>query len=301
MDEETIDINLAKEVGALSYRALMMAKSMVKPGARLLDVADAVEKFTRDEGYECAFPLNLSVNHEAAHYTPAVQDEKVFSETDVVKVDFGAAKNGVLGDCAVTVDLSGEKPDLAEAVAEALNNAVSTIKDGVMVSEIGRVIGDTITARGFKPIANLGGHLVAKHDLHSHIFVPNYDNHDETVLEEGMTVAIEPFATDGKKNIVLESDVCEIYNFSAPASVRSMDSRSVLEMIMKKYASEPFAVRWLTAAASSKFGLYAAIRELLRGDVIFAYPMLVGQPGSTITQAEVEVLVEKDSCTVLTK
>lgn len=208
---ETVDPELVKEVGRASYEALMKAKAMVKPGVRLLDVADAAEGFLKEKGFGCAFPLNLSINEQAAHYTPSVEDETVFPDNALVKVDFGAAKEGVLGDCALTVDLSGKYGKLVESVDDALKNAIAVVKAGVRVSDIGAEIEKTIEAAGFLPIKNLGGHEVAVHDLHSSTFIPNYDNGDDTVLEEGMTVAIEPFAVDGKKQAVYESDICDIY------------------------------------------------------------------------------------------
>jgi methionyl aminopeptidase len=99
-------------VGSMSYKALKHAKGLVKPGAKLLDVAQKVEAFLKENGFESAFPINLSVNREAAHYTPALDDEKTFGENDVVKVDCGAAKDGVLGDCALTINLGGGSGDL---------------------------------------------------------------------------------------------------------------------------------------------------------------------------------------------
>ncbi|MCL5430613.1 MAG: type II methionyl aminopeptidase [Candidatus Marsarchaeota archaeon] len=296
---EEIDIKTTREVGSFSYKALLMARDMVKPGAKLLDVAQKVESFVKDNGFGCAFPINLSVNEEAAHYTPTLSDEKVFGENDIVKVDFGVAKDGILGDCAVTVDLSEENAKLVDASKKALENAIATIRHGVAVKEIGKVIEDTIESMGFSPIRNLGGHLVKVHELHSDIFVPNYYNGDDTVLEEGMTVAIEPFATSGNRDLIVESDVCEIYGFAGEGLVRSPDSRKVLKEISEKYGSEPFAVRWLSNVISDKFKLYLAIRDLLRSGSIQQYPMLVGS--GMITQAEAEVLVTKDGCEVLTK
>lgn len=295
------DLELIRDVGKVSYEALMGAKALVKPGAKLLDVASAAEKFIFDKGYTCAFPLNLSVNGEAAHYSPSMADDRIFGERDIVKVDFGAAKDGILGDCAVSVDLSGENGRLVEATERALSDAIATVKAGIKVNEIGKVIANAIESRGFKPIENLGGHGVGEHDLHSEVFIPNFDNGDETGLEEGKVIAIEPFATSGKKGLVTDSDICEIYGFAGPVSVRNPDARLVLDEIIKKYNSEPFAVRWLSNVVPEKFKLYVAIKELWRGGALTPYPMLVGLGGGNVSQAEAEVLVTKDGCEVLTK
>lgn len=296
-----VDIGLVKDVGAFSFKALQKAKSMVKVGIRLIDVADAVERLLKENGYTPAFPLNLSVNNEAAHYTPTLNDEKVFREGDLVKVDFGAAKDGILGDNAVTVDLGGNNSALIQAAEEAVAAGVATVKAGVEVGRVGRAIEEAITKRGFRPIKNLGGHGVEVHDLHASVFIPNYDNKDDTTLEEGQVIAIEPFATDGKRELVVESDICEIFSFYGEVPVRHPIARKIQSELSSNYKSEPFAARWLSNVAATRFELYSGLTELYRAGALERYPILVLPEGSMVAQHEVEVLVEKDSCSVLTK
>ncbi len=300
MEEDKVDPKVVEEVGAASYKALVAARDMIKPGVKLLDVANHVEKMLKEQGYGMAFPLNLSIGVQAAHYTPSIDDETVFGENDLIKVDFGAEKDGVLGDCALTVDLSHNNQKLVEASIEALQNATSVIKSGVEVGKIGAEIEKAITSRGFVPIRNLGGHTVKTHDLHSDIFVPNYDNGDDTILEEGMVVAIEPFATSGK-GIVTESDICDIYSFDFETQVRMREARILQEEIKKNYSHEPFAARWLSNVVDSRFGLYAGVSELARAGALTRYPTLIETGKGLVSQAELEVIVEKDSCRILTK
>lgn len=295
-------INKISEVGAMSFKALQKAKSMIKPGVKLLDVAEHVEKYVRDNGFGCAFPLNLSVNNEAAHYTPSLLDEKVFGDKDVVKVDFGASKNGILGDCAATVDLSQNNQKLVECAELALKNAISKVRAGVAVCEIGKVIEDTATSMGFSPIKNLGGHGVEVHDLHATIFIPNYDNNDQDVLEEGQVIAIEPFVTTSRRNLVSESDICEIFGFVGNGSVRSRDARAIQEELFKISSTEPFAARWLSNVVGDKFKLYAGLSDLARAGALERYPILqIPDENAIVAQAEAEVLVQKDGCIILTK
>ena len=299
MDEKA-DPKLVREVGAISYAALIAAGAMIKPGAKLIDVAKHVESMLKEKGYGTAFPLNLSVNDQAAHYTPSVDDRAVFGDNDIVKVDFGAEKDGVLGDCALTVDLSGKNQKLVQATIDALQNAISVVKSGVEVTKIGKEIERTITSAGFLPIKNLGGHSVETHELHSHVFIPNYDNGDDTKLEEGMVIAIEPFATNGE-GMVTDSDICEIYSFDTEVQVRLQEARLLQEEIKKSYPHEPFAVRWLSAVLPSSFGLYAGIAELVRAGALTRYPTLIEMGKGMVSQAELEVVVEKDGCSIVTK
>jgi methionyl aminopeptidase len=293
-------LKLVEEVGKASYDALLNAKRLVVAGAKLVDVANAAEGYLRKKGFGLAFPLNLSINEIAAHYAPSLEDDRVFSENDVVKVDFGAEKNGILGDCAVTVDLSGKYHELVDAAEAALEAAIGTVTAGVQVNAIGKAIEDTIVSRGFNPVRNLGGHQVAQHDLHSNVFIPNFDNGDDTVLEEGLVIAIEPFATTGKKGSVAESDIHEIYGYNGSTAVRSTDARSVLKEVESAYQYEPFAARWLSSVVPDRFKLYIAIKELVRAGVLSPYPALVDTSNGIVAQAEKEVIVEKGGCKVLT-
>ena len=301
LDSETIR-KYAMETGSAAYAALQKAKELVKPGAKLVEVADALESFITGKGFGLAFPVNLSTNAQAAHYAPSMGDELVFSERDIVKVDLGAEKEGVLSDCALTIDLSGKLPGLVEATQEALSAAIGTVKAGVRVSEIGKAIEDAIKKRGFKPIENLGGHGLGIHDLHSEPFIPNYDNGDDTTLEEGDLVAIEPFATTPEgKGYVANSDVREIFSFIGEAQVRMPDARALLAEISERYPSEPFAARWLAGKAGSRFALYSSLGSLVGTGALDVHPMLIEVGGGMVSQAEASVLVTKDSCEVTTK
>ena len=288
------------EVGSMSFKALKEAARLVKPGVSLLDIAKATEKYIKENGYESAFPINLSSNDRAAHYSPSFDDQTLVGEKDIIKVDFGVAKDGILGDCAVTVDVGSSNGRLVEASEAALQNAMSVVKAGASVSKIGAEIANTISKYGFKPIRNLGGHGVEVHDLHADIFIPNYDNGDESELEEDMTIAIEPFATDGK-GMVTDSDDCEIYSFIGEAQVRSQAARALMEKIVSAYPSEPFAVRWLAEPDSTRFSLYTAIQELARNGVLEPHPTLVELGHGNVSQAEAKLLVTKEGCEVLTK
>ncbi len=300
MEAAQQDIEALREVGIASYEALLEAKRAVVAGARLIDVAERVEGSMRAIGFAPAFPLNLSLNHEAAHYTPSLGDQRSFAPGDVVKIDVGVGRSGVLGDCAATVDLSGKHGALVEAADDALRAAIGAAREGVAVCALGGIIARAIEAKGFKPIRNLGGHGVESHAIHAGVFIPNIDNGDTTELRAGMTIAIEPFATDGA-GTVRESDACEIFEFAYEAPVRSRDARLALSTIKEEYGSEPFAARWLSGTLGSRFRVYAALAELVRSGALRRHPVLVESGKGVVAQAEAMVLIQKEGCEVLTR
>ena len=96
------------------------AKKNIKKGQKLLDIA---EKDILVLGGKPAFPVNLSLNNIAAHYTPSI-DDKTILEEDVIKVDIGVHVNGFIADSAMTLDFSGKNKGLVKASEKALENAL---------------------------------------------------------------------------------------------------------------------------------------------------------------------------------
>ena len=294
-------IKLAIEVGKASQEAIVAASRLVKPGRTLLEVAEEAEKQLKASGFGLAFPLNLSQNERAAHYSPSFGDQSVFSENDIVKIDFGAEKAGMLGDGALTIDLSGKHGKMIEAAERALDNAISMVKAGVEVCRIGAEIAKTAESSGFRPIMNLGGHGIEENELHTGSFIPNYDKSDDTLLEEGTTIAIEPFiTTTAGKGQVTEGDSAEIYSYTEGTIPRGDGARKLLKEIEAKYPKNPFAVRWL-GQGMTRFSLYSAVSELYRNGCIAPSPVLVEISKAPVAQAEAELLVEKGGCKVITR
>ena len=289
-----------EEVGRISFEALQYAKGQVKEGASLLELAESVEKFIEGKGMGFAFPINISINERAAHYTPPFKDAATFSASDLVKLDLGARRQGAVGDCALTVDLSQKNLALVEATEAALEAALSTVKAGREVTEIGREVEKIATAKGFSPIRNLGGHGIEEGELHASVFIPNFDNGDTTELEEGQVIAVEVFLTTGA-GYVVDSDVTEIFQKIGPTLARSEDTRRIAAFIDKNYGTYPFSLRWLSKAFDSEFKIKRALSELSSLGALEPFPVLVEKTGGMVAQAEKELIVEKDSCSILTK
>ncbi len=192
--------------GKVGKRALEYALSLVEPGSKLYDVAEKVEAFIYDvaekveafiveNGARPAFPLNLSVDNDAAHYTPFTGDKLTFLTGQLVKVDIGAQVDGYPSDNAATIEVgnTGKHSDLIDASREALNFAIKNLRPLMRIGQVGSNIGRTITSYGFKPIRNLGGHGVDKYDLHSRVFIPNYDDGNGRPIDSDGVFALEPF------------------------------------------------------------------------------------------------------------
>ncbi|MCD6211112.1 MAG: type II methionyl aminopeptidase [Methanophagales archaeon] len=282
-----------KAAGKILIEVRDAALELVKPGNRLLDVAEFVESSIRDRGGEPAFPCNISRNEEAAHATPSIDDEAVFGEEDLVKLDIGVHIDGYIADSAVTVDLSGKYEELIRASEAALDEAIKIIHDGVSTVEIGEVIEEAIKERGYKPIVNLSGHGLVRYNSHAPPTIPNVKYEHGVILRTNDVIAIEPFATDGGGKVV-ESGNVEIYSLIKPKPVRMREAKKLLDEI-KKYHGLPFARRWLPRER-----LNLALRALKNTGVLRDYPILREEDRGLVAQAEHTVIVKEDGCEVTT-
>ncbi len=276
-----------KQAGKIAKEALEYGASLIKPGVKAIDVTKKVEEKILSLGGKFAFPVNISINEIAAHYTPKENDELTFKEGDVVKLDIGAHIDGYIADTAITVDL-GDHKDLVKASEEALKAAIETIKPGIEVWEIGKVVEETIKSFGFVPISNLTGHSLEQFELHSGKTIPNVNNGLKTKIEEGDAVAIEPFATTGN-GYVIDSSLSEIYSLINVKPVRTPMERKVLEYVVEEHKMLPFCKRWIT----KKFGLGSAfaLRNLVRQEILHNYPVLREEARGLVSQREKTVLV----------
>ena len=289
-----------EKAGQITWKALTAGKEMIRPGVRLLDVAERVEAIIVQEGALPAFPTNISIGADAAHDTPKFGDERVFGEKDLVKLDVGAHVDGHIGDAAVTVDLSGEQGKLVEASAAALEAAVATIRPGMRAVEIGGIVEEEIKKRGFRPIENLTGHQIAQYELHAGMEIPNVRRGGQEVFEEGQVYAIEPFATAGAGSVA-EGTYVEIFGFDEKRAVRMREARRMMMLAEQRYHSLPFAERWLRKEFDSRLLFEAALRELVLSGAFRQYPVLTEIKKGLVSQAEYTVVVEKDGARVLTK
>ena len=294
MDKEIEEKYL--KAGKIAAEALKFGKELVKPGVLVVEVLDKIEAKILELGGEIAFPAQISLNETAAHYCPLLGDETKFKDR-LVKIDVGVHIDGHIADTALTVDLSGKYSELVKASAEALDKALSIIKPGLAIGEIGRVIHETISGHGFSPIKNLSGHGLGEYDVHTKPTIPNFDTGDERILEEGMVFAVEPFASTGK-GVVYESGEAGVFMLVAKRPVRSPIAREVLKEI-ETYQGLPFAKRWLQKKFGAKVGF--AFRELNQFGCLKAFPPLVDEGKGMVSQAEHSVMVTKDGCKVCTR
>ncbi|MBO8183808.1 MAG: type II methionyl aminopeptidase [Archaeoglobus sp.] len=266
-------------------------RPFVKPEVKLLEIAEFVENRIRELGAEPAFPCNISINSDAAHFTPKKNDDRVFKEGDVVKLDIGAHIDGIIADTAITIDL-GDNTDLVMAAEKALEKAIEEVYAGADTSVIGEAIEKEIREMGFKPIINLTGHGLLPYITHAPPTIFNYKTNRGVKLEEGMVIAIEPFATTGAGKVG-ERGETEIYSLLTKRPVRMKQEREILKEI-EPFKTLPFAKRWLKKAPN------IIMNKLVREGILRDYPVLAEIERGLVSQAEHTLIVEDNGAKVVT-
>jgi len=146
------EVEISRKTGEIVHKTLNRALNIVKPGMKVLDLCEDLENYIRSQGAKPAFPVNVSINEVAAHYTAKIDDEYTIPEKSIVKIDVGAHIDGLIVDAAITVSFNPIYDKLLEASMEALKAVKTVLKHGVPIRKIGQVIEKTIKSFGFKPI-----------------------------------------------------------------------------------------------------------------------------------------------------
>lgn len=284
MEKKEIEKHI--KAGKIHWQTMEKAKKVLKPNCNLFEAVEKIEEFIEKKGAKPAFPINLSLNENAAHQTPDWNGSLKLKEGDLLKVDIGVHIDGRIADGAFSINHSGEWSDLIKASELALENAFSLLEKNPSLGEIGSVIQDSIQSKGFKPVQNLSGHTLRKFIQHTPPNIPNIAKNDSRQLEENTAYAIEPFATNGQ-GFIKESTEANIFGLDEPRSVRNRHARKILKHITENYKTLPFAERWLFRELKmSEFGLKVGLKQLLKKKCIKSYPILREKKEAIVSQAE---------------
>ncbi|MDD5700123.1 MAG: type II methionyl aminopeptidase [Candidatus Nanoarchaeia archaeon] len=301
LGDDNLDKSKVLKAGKIASEVRGWIKPQIKEGMLLIEIAEKIEKKITELGGKPAFPVNLSINDIAAHYTPSYDDKS--KAHGLLKVDFGVHIDGWVADNAFSVDFddSSENKKLIEASEKALNNALELIKkrgdNNIKLSEIGQEIQNTIESYKATPIINLSGHSISHYDLHAGITIPNYDNESGEILEEGIS-AIEPFATFGNGK-VYDGKPSGIYSLISERNVRNPTARKILDFVIENYSTLPFCSRWIVKEFGQ--GALFGLKQLEDNGNLHQFSQLIEVSHRNVAQAEHTIFIEKNKVEITTK
>ncbi len=285
-----------KKAGSICIEVKESLKKSIKPGMKILDIAKKGEELIVKKGGKPAFPINISINEIAAHYTPRFNDTREVNAGEIVKVDVGVHINGYIVDSAFTY--CSENNKMIECADHVIEEVAKIIRPGIKVSEIGQFIEEFVEKRGFGLIINLTGHGLDQYVHHGLPTIPNSRNNINHELKEWDVIAIEPFVTPSR-GFVKDTNITEIYSYLQDRPVRLPEARKILEMAKGEYERMPFAKRWLLEKISP-IKVSLALRGLESIGALETHSVLREADNKPSAQAEHTIIVH-DKPIVLSK
>lgn len=205
----TEEIAKMRAGGQILAEVLHLTAKKIKPGIKTKELEIFVEQELAKRGAEASFKnfqgypasLCVSLNDQIVHGIPG---NRIIKKGDLVSLDLGVRYKGMYTDAAFSQWVgkgSRLAPKLVETTEKALTAAISAVKTGGTLGDIGAAVEKTAQAEGFNVIRDLVGHGVG-HRVHEEPQIPNFGHPGEGMkLKAGMTLAIEPMLTMGQPEV----------------------------------------------------------------------------------------------------
>jgi methionyl aminopeptidase len=208
------EIELMARAGEVVAGALALVDERLEPGMTMIELDLLAEEYIRAHGgvptsmgYK-GFPAAtcISPNAMIVHGIPG---EYRAREGDVVSVDVGVTKDGLIADSAATFGVGEIDPDaqrLLDVCKAALQAGIEAAQLGASVGDISLAVQTVTEDAGFSVVRSLVGHGVGR-SYHEDPQVPNFvTSYRGPELREGMTIAIEPMITAGSPEVYVHDD-----------------------------------------------------------------------------------------------
>jgi methionyl aminopeptidase len=207
------EVDKMRRAGRIVAGTIDRVVKKVRPGVTTAELDAVAEAYILEQGAtpsfkgygrsggRAGFPASIctSLNDEIVHGIPS--RGRVVTEGDLLSLDFGAIWEGFHGDAAVTV-IVGEPPSaeaekLVRVTEDALEAAITQIRPGARLSDIGAAVQQVAEGAGFSVVREYVGHGIGRH-LHEEPQIPNYGEPGRGIqLKPGLVVAVEPMVNVG--------------------------------------------------------------------------------------------------------
>lgn len=209
------ELEALKKIGRICAEIRDVMQAATKPGVTTKELDEIAGRMFAEAGAisgpkgEYDFPgyTCISVNHEVAHGIPG---SKVINEGDIVNIDVSGSLDGYFADTGISFVVGEgyeEKEKLCQVAKSAFDRAMTKVKAGSKLNQIGKAVEREAKDHKLTVIMNLTGHGVGRslHEEPSHV-LNYYDAWDTTMMKEGMVLAVEPFISEKAEHIIESGD-----------------------------------------------------------------------------------------------
>lgn len=294
-------IGSLKKAAAIHKEVRRFIQPYLKPNIRLLDIAKLIEMKTKKLSNQdksinggIGFPASLSLNNCAAHFHPMSNDNIMFEEDDIIKIDFGTEVNGWIIDSAFTVCFDHKYDNLLAAVNDATNTGIKEAGIDVIIGEWSNIIQEVMESYEIeldnvtlpiKAISNLGGHNILKGNIHGGMHLPSVDSRNNFPntyrFKEGI-YAIETFGccSESNETVCYENGKPSLYRLNPkhnPYQILDNNSNMLLNKIKKNFSTLPFTDRYIELYNINNYKQH--LKTLQNNNMILSYPPLCTKTG----------------------
>lgn len=208
------ELTKMRKAGIIVALAHCAASAAMQPGVTTSELDKIVEDIIRENGatpsfkglYDFPTATCISVNSVVVHGIP---DDTILQDGDIVSIDIGACYQGYHGDSAWTYALGNISDDVKSFLnisEESLYKGLKMAKAGNHLTDISHAIGEYVFTHGYSIPRDYTGHGIGT-SVHEDPSVPNFGPAGcGILLQEGMTLAIEPIIHKGKPQTKVLAD-----------------------------------------------------------------------------------------------
>ncbi|AEG61307.1 aminopeptidase P family protein [Desulforamulus ruminis] len=181
-----------RQAMAIGDQALAHILKYVKPGVSEWDLALELEFYMRRQGASGVAFETIMASGPRSALPHGVASQRILQAGDLLTMDFGCVYQGYHSDMTRTVVLGTpdeKQKEIYQIVLEAQRAGLAAVKQGVKAREVDEAARRVIVAKGYGEFfGHSTGHGVglAIHEK------PRLAATDETILEPGMVVTVEP-------------------------------------------------------------------------------------------------------------
>lgn len=208
------EIEKMKKAGHIAALVLETIKKEIKPGMTTSQINKRAEEIILENKAACSFKgfggypaaTCISINEEVVHGIP---NNRAVKDGDLVGIDVGVYYLGYHADTAITIgvgEISKQKQNLLDITLQSLKKGIAMVKPGIHLGDVQSIIQTTIESVGFGVIRDLSGHGIGT-ELQEPPSIPNFGKKGTgLILQEGMTIALEPMVSIGDYNVRVKPD-----------------------------------------------------------------------------------------------
>ncbi|MCV2525846.1 MAG: type I methionyl aminopeptidase [Candidatus Lightella neohaematopini] len=214
--KNTYEINKMRIAGKIAAKVLEMIEPYIRPGISTNQLNDLCHNYVVNKKKAacatlnyCGFPKSIcvSINEVVCHGIP--NDKEKLKYGDILNIDVAIIKDGFYSDTSkmfIVGKTNKISKRLCDVAKQSLYLAIKTIKPGIKLSKLGKVIQKFVESNNFSVVRDYCGHGIGKNFHEPPQILHYYNDNCNHILKPGMIFTVEPMINIGKHDVYITND-----------------------------------------------------------------------------------------------